>query len=340
MTSGPNPLHFLSSRSSTLVSGFSWRRFRADIIDLAHKCVALLMVYATAVGTMPVRAEESFRNTAGIALASSAMTMTKTTPAITWATPAAITYGTALSSKQLDATASVAGTFVYSPAAGTVLAAGTQKLSVTFTPTNTTEYNTATDTVSLNVNKATPVITWATPAAISYGTALSATQLDATANVAGTFVYSPAAGTVLAPGTQKLSVTFTPTNTTDYCTATATVSLTVNKTTPVITWATPAAITYGTALGATQLDATANVAGTFVYSPASNTVLAAGKQTLSVTFTPSNTTDYATTTATVTLTVNVAIPVISWATPAAITYGTALSTTQLDATASVAGTFV
>ena len=41
-----------------------------------------------------------------------------------------------------------------------------------------------------------PTITWASPASIVYGTALSAAQLDATANVAGTFAYSPAAGTV------------------------------------------------------------------------------------------------------------------------------------------------
>src|SRR5271154_2683417 len=56
----------------------------------------------------------------------------------------------------------------------------------------------------------TPVITWATPTAIVYGTALSATQLDATANVPGAFVYTPAAGTVLTVGSQNLSVTFTP----------------------------------------------------------------------------------------------------------------------------------
>ena len=48
------------------------------------------------------------------------------TPSITWISPASIDYGTALSSAQLDATASfdgsgVAGTFAYTPAAGTVL---------------------------------------------------------------------------------------------------------------------------------------------------------------------------------------------------------------------------
>ena len=78
------------------------------------------------------------------------------------------------------------------------------------------------------MNKATPTIAWATPAAINYGTALSGTQLDATANIAGTFKYSPASG-VLAAGNQTLSVTFTPSkaNSKDYGTATKSVTLQV-----------------------------------------------------------------------------------------------------------------
>src|SRR6185437_1027023 len=51
-------------------------------------------------------------------------------------------------------------------------------------------------TISLNVTQAVPVITWPSPAAITYPTPLSATQLNATANIAGTFTYSPVAGTV------------------------------------------------------------------------------------------------------------------------------------------------
>ena len=268
------------------------------------------------------------------------LVVNKATPAITWANPAAITFGTAFSAAQLDATASGAGTFVYSPVAGTVPGAGSQTLSVTFTPTDITDYNAASDSVTLVVNKATPTITWANPAAITFGTALSATQLNATASVAGTFVYSPAAGTVPGAGSQTLSVTFTPTDTTDYSTATATVILVVNKAAPTITWANSVAITYGTALSATQLDATASVTGAFVYSPAAGTVLGAGSQTLSVTFAPTDSTDYNTATATVTLVVNKATPTITWTNPAAITYGAALSATQLDATASVLGTFV
>jgi MBG domain (YGX type)/Cep192 domain 4 len=75
-----------------------------------------------------------------------------------------------------------------------------------------------------------PVITWNTPAAITYGTALSAIQLNATANVPGTFVYTPALGAHLHTGTgQVLSVQFTPADTIRYTNTTATVSIDVNR---------------------------------------------------------------------------------------------------------------
>ena len=227
----------------------------------------------------------------------------KTTPTIQWSTPAAITYGTALSATQLDATASVAGTFVYSPKAGTIPGVGTDTLTVKFTPTDTTHYKTQTASVSLSVNKATPALTWATPAPITAGTALTAAQLDATAPVGGRFTYSPALKTVPAAGTDILTVTFTPSNTAHYNTATASVSLIVNPLTPTITWPTPTSIVSGTALSATQLNATASVPGTFIYSPALGTMPAVGTDALTVTFTPTNTALYATVTATVSLVV-------------------------------------
>src|SRR6185503_11421185 len=115
-----------------------------------------------------------------------------------------------------------------------------QTLSVTFTPTDTANYATTTASVLITVTKATPVITWPTPANITYGTALSATQLNATTPVPGTFAYTPAAGTVLLVGAaQTLSTTFTPTDASNYNSATASVSITVVKATPVITWPAP-----------------------------------------------------------------------------------------------------
>ncbi len=176
-------------------------------------------------------------------------TVIPATPIITWASPAPITYGTALGAAQLDATASVPGTFAYSPTAGAVLNAGdNQPLSVTFTPTDNIDYTIATAMTTISVNPATPVITWASPAPITYGTALGAAQLDATAAVPGSFAYAPAAGVVLNAGdNQPLSVTFMPTDNIDYTNATAMTTISVNSATPIITWASPAPITYGTA---------------------------------------------------------------------------------------------
>ena len=137
----------------------------------------------------------------------------------------------------------VSGTPSYSPAGTTVPSAGTTTLSLTFTPSDTTDYTTATTSVSLTVNQATPTITWTTPTAITYGTPLGSSQLDATSTVAGTYTYNPLPGSVLSAGNdQTLSVTLTPTDTTDYTDATTSVSInvySVNAVTPTITWATP-----------------------------------------------------------------------------------------------------
>jgi uncharacterized repeat protein (TIGR03803 family) len=101
------------------------------------------------------------------------------TPTITWMNPAGMIYGTPLSSTQLDAAAttivdgatiSVPGTFTYSPAAGTVLNAGQdQMVSVTFTPSDSTDYATATDQVAVNVSLAPLTITPAAGQSMAYG---------------------------------------------------------------------------------------------------------------------------------------------------------------------------
>jgi hypothetical protein len=106
----------------------------------------------------------------------------------------------------------------------------------------------------------TPTITWATPAAITYGTPLSSAQLNATSGgVAGTWVYSPALGTVLSPAAnQQLSVSFTPTDAVDYLPASGSTTITVLPATPaVVLGAAPNAVFVGA-----SITLTATVAGT------------------------------------------------------------------------------
>src|SRR4029079_13966738 len=131
---------------------------------------------------------------------------------------------------------------------GVVLNAGTHDLSVTFTPASG-NYAASTKTVSLTVTPAATTITWNQPAAIVYGTALSTTQLNATVDggIAGTLVYTPLEGVVLKAGTRDPSVTFTATQA-NYAASTKPVSRTVTPASTSITWNTPAAIVYGTAL--------------------------------------------------------------------------------------------
>ncbi len=162
-------------------------------------------------------------------------------------------------------------------------------------------------TGSFVIDKGTPVITWTPPAPITYPTPLGSAQLNAAANVPGSFVYAPGTGALLGAGTQTLSVTFTPTDTANYHSATAAVALVVHKATPVITWAAPGAITYGTPLNSAQLNASANVSGTFIYSPVADTVLGAGPQTLTATFAPGDAANFTGASASVPLTVNQAV---------------------------------
>lgn len=140
----------------------------------------------------------------------------------------------------------------------------------------------------------TPTITWNNPSDIVYGTTLSATQLNATANVAGTFTYTPALGTLLNAGTaQNLRVDFTPTDATNYSTATKTVTIDVAKATPVITWSNPADISNETALSNIQLNASADVPGTFTYTPAIGAILnVENAQVLKADFAPSDLINY------------------------------------------------
>jgi autotransporter-associated beta strand protein len=99
---------------------------------------------------------------------STTLTVTRAIPIITWTNPAPIIYGTTLGSNQLNATVNVPGSFACTPTNGTVLNAGTNTLTVIFTPTDTVDYNCVTDSVSLVVLPASLTVT-AANASRAYG---------------------------------------------------------------------------------------------------------------------------------------------------------------------------
>ncbi len=193
---------------------------------------------------------------------------------------------------------------------------------------------------ALEDTRATPTITWPTPDMITYGSKLTFDQLNATSSVKGTLLYTPGPGYVLPAGTHTLWVTFTPADAGSYIPVQAATLIVVAKATPAVSWPAPAEILYGTALSDAQLNASASVPGRFEYVPARGTALAPGMHTLSLSFTPEENANYATTLITVPLSVVRAKCEIQWSAPNAITYGAKLSVAQLCAESSVPGSFV
>lgn len=157
------------------------------------------------------------------------LTILKAAPSLTWRVPASIVYGTPLDTAQLNAAADVPGTFTYTPAAAEVLGAGTHTLTVSFAAADAANYESASATVTLAVSKANASLHWERPADIVYGTPVGAAQLNASANVAGTFSYTPSAGTVLSAGEHVLSATFTPEDAANYTGSSASTSLSVAR---------------------------------------------------------------------------------------------------------------
>ncbi len=244
------------------------------------------------------------------------VTVNRAALTLTWPNPADILYGTPLGPTELHATASVPGTFSYTPPLGTVLHAGlAQSLSVTFTPADSTDYAALTATALINVDKASPILTVHGVSTTFDGNPHPATYVITDVNgdnLLGlvTLTYNGAGTVPATAGTYAVTATFGGTS--DYNAVTDTTQLVViAKAAPIVTWAKPADIPFGTALETTQLDATASVPGTFTYSPAAGTVLSPGQgQVLTATFTPADTTDYTTATASTTINVIGAPPMI------------------------------
>jgi len=198
------------------------------------------------------------------------------------------------SAKSATATTSPAGktvSFNHTPA--NPINAGSYAVIATVTDAN---YQGNAATGNLVIAKATATVTLESLSQVYDGTAKSATATTSPAGKTVSFSYTPAnpvnAGSYAVVGTVSDA---------NYA-GTASSSLTVTRKAPTVTWNTPAAITSGTALSATQLNATGSVPGSFAYTPAAGAV-PAGTQTLSVIFTPTDAANYTTASASVLLTV-------------------------------------
>jgi hypothetical protein len=225
-----------------------------------------------------------------------------------------------------------------------------------------------------SVTALTPFV-WKTPDPISYGTALGATQLNATSGATGTYVYNPPSGTVLSVGNQALNVAFTPDSTSSsnastkrtlskvdrvsprasatapngssYLAVNAKVYLKVNSV-PLTVTANNTSMPYGSALPTLSGTLTGVISGdniTASYSTTATSTSPVGSYPVTAALNDPNGKlgNYTVTNTSGTLTIGSAKPVITWAPPATILTGASLASV-LNATAvlntqSIAGSF-
>ena len=145
--------------------------------------------------------------TGNLSATSVAFTVIQVPVVVTFPQPADIVYGKLLGSQQLTATATragnvpVPGTFVYSPAAGTLLNAGTNVLSVQFTPTSAAIFVTPT-AVQTNL-LVTPSAT-SLQLVSSTANALPGTSVNFTATVAAVSGPVPSGSVIFSEGSTAL----------------------------------------------------------------------------------------------------------------------------------------
>jgi len=251
--------------------------------------------------------------------------ISKTLPVLTAPAATAISYGQSLSSSTLSVgaatnsnnNANVPGVFAFTTPSLTPSVAGPTNVSVMFTPTDTTNYYSATTTVTVSVN-GTNIFIATSPSvgAISYGQSLASSTLSggAVTNASGALVPGTFAFTtpsvVPAVGLTNVSVTFTP-SVYGYNPVTANVAVSVTKTTPALTPPAASALALGQSLASSILSGgsatnsfnNANVPGTFAFTtPSIQPSL--GATNISVTFTPTDSTNYNSTNTTVTVNVS------------------------------------
>ncbi len=228
--------------------------------------------------------------------------------------PATATYGAggpytlnATASSGLAVSLSVTGPATLSGSTLTIGGAGT--VVVTASQAGNSNYTAATSvSQTITVSQATATVTLSGLSQTYTGSALPVTATTNPARLTVNITYSGSTTPPTAVGIYAVAATI---NNTNY-TGSASGTLVIGKATTAIAWATPAAITYGTPLGASQLNASSTVPGTFTYAPASGVVLNAGNQALSVTFTPTDSTDYSPAAASVVLVVKAASQAITF----------------------------
>jgi hypothetical protein len=171
----------------------------------------------------------------------------KRTPSIQWPAPAGISYGTALGSAQFSATSSTPGSFTYSPPVGTILNAGTHMLTALFTPADTLDLNSATASVSIEVNKAQATVSLDNLQQSFTGQPVPVSAATSPAGLSLIITYNGVAAAPTSPGNYLVVATINDPNYAGSATGTLTIvgavpAINLSSSTPVMLLGSPVSI--------------------------------------------------------------------------------------------------
>ena len=165
------------------------------------------------------------------------LSVEKLSSSLSWTAPADLKIGTPLDGLQLNAVCEEGfeGAFDYNPSYGTLLPPGPdQSLVVAFYPTDSINISSSTMRTTINVVEPKHLtIFWPQPAAIEYGTMLTAVHLNATCKefdegeMQGVTEYNVPHNAVLPVGDHELTVVFKPSDTICFSDTTTSILLTV-----------------------------------------------------------------------------------------------------------------
>jgi sugar lactone lactonase YvrE len=253
----------------------------------------------------------------------------------TWPTASPITYEQTLASSTLTGGASTPiGSFAFTTPT-TAPGVGTASQSVTFTPTDRTDYSTVTGTASVTVSKAAATVTLM-PSSLTQNYNGAVHVVTTSTNPTGLTVvctYNGSSTPPTAAGSYAVVATIADANYQGSTTGTLVISVAV----PTVTaWPTASAITYGQTLASSTLSGgTASVSGSFAFTTP-GTKPDVGTALEGVTFTPTDSSNNASTVGTVSVTVSKAAQTITFAQPPTpVVYG--VSPLTLSATGGASG---
>lgn len=222
----------------------------------------------------------------------------------------AITYGQSLSESTLDGNTPIPGRYVWDDNTITpsVPDSNATEYDITFVPDDLDNYNLTTGLkCKLTVNKATPDLTGYTISGteITYGDMLTASILSGDTPVPGHYEWSDSsiAPSVSDSNTTNYSVVFVPDDSTNYTTASTTITIKINPLTPVVTPAmqqsiTASGIVYEQALVDSTLTGDVPVPGHYEWAEPSTkpSVSDSNVTAYDVVFVPDDSTNYTTAT--------------------------------------------